>query len=150
MKLAEALRERADLQKQIEQLRIRLMNNAKVQAGEQPAEDPYVLMNQLEKAGARLEQLITRINITNAETLYNGESLTAMLARRDCLHRQVSILRDFAASASALVMRGTRTEIKVESTVVVADLQKEVDHLSEQLRKLDAAVQALNWTTDLK
>ena len=40
MKLAEALQERADLNRNIEQLRSRLRNNVLVQEGEQPAEDP--------------------------------------------------------------------------------------------------------------
>ena len=38
MKLAEALQERADLNRKIEQLNNRLSNNALVQAGEVPAE----------------------------------------------------------------------------------------------------------------
>ena len=44
MKLAEALQERADLNRQIEQLRSRLSHNAIVQEGEGPAEDPGDLL----------------------------------------------------------------------------------------------------------
>ena len=40
MKLAEALQERADLNRRLQQLQQRLANNAIVQEGEQPAEDP--------------------------------------------------------------------------------------------------------------
>ena len=40
MKLAEALVLRADGQKRIEQLQQRLIQNAKVQADDQPAENP--------------------------------------------------------------------------------------------------------------
>ena len=40
MKLATALAERAELQTRIQQLHSRLLNNAQVQEGEQPAEDP--------------------------------------------------------------------------------------------------------------
>ena len=40
MKLAEALNQRADLQKRIAQLRDRLSNNVKVQEGDLPAEKP--------------------------------------------------------------------------------------------------------------
>ena len=149
MKLAQALTERADLQKRIEQLRARLQINAKVQEGEQPAEEPAMLLEQLETASAQLETLITRINLTNAAVTDGGESLTALLARRDCLKQKVSILRDFAAAASATVMRGTRSEIKIKSTVPVASLQKQVDDLARRLRELDARIQALNWTTEL-
>ena len=38
MKLAEALILRSDLQKRIEQLRVRLNNNAKVQENDEPSE----------------------------------------------------------------------------------------------------------------
>ena len=44
MKLAEALTLRADLQKRAAQLQNRLYNNAKVQEGEKPAEDPRGLL----------------------------------------------------------------------------------------------------------
>ena len=40
MKLAEALQERADLVNNIERLRSRIRNNALVQEGEEPAENP--------------------------------------------------------------------------------------------------------------
>jgi len=47
MKLAEALHLRADLQKRIAQLGDRLNNNARVQEGDEPAEDPAVLLAEL-------------------------------------------------------------------------------------------------------
>ena len=40
MKLANALSQRAELQTRIRQLETRLYNNAQVQEGERPAEDP--------------------------------------------------------------------------------------------------------------
>ena len=43
MKLASALAERADLQRRIAELSVRLNNNAKVQEGESPSEDPNML-----------------------------------------------------------------------------------------------------------
>ena len=150
MKLAQALSDRANLQTRIEVLRERLVANAKVQEGEAPAEDPAELMAQLEDCTTALETLITRINLTNAATLADGETLTAKLARRDCLGRRIEVLRAFASSASATVMRGTRSEIKIKSTLRVAPLQKQIDALTKQLRELDAPIQELNWTTELQ
>ena len=49
MKLATALSERADLQRRIAELGGRLNNNAKVQDGEEPAEDPKELLKELDK-----------------------------------------------------------------------------------------------------
>ena len=62
MKLAEALQERADLNSKINELRCRLGNNATVQEGEAPAEDPAELIFQREECVARLKKLIARIN----------------------------------------------------------------------------------------
>ncbi|MCI9194765.1 MAG: DIP1984 family protein [Angelakisella sp.] len=150
MKLAEALTLRGDLQKRAAQLHARLNNNAKVQEGESPAEDPRELLTELDGVMAQLEDLITRINLTNSAPLPEGGSITALLSRRDCLSRKVEVLRDFLACASSLVTRSTRGEIKVRSTVKVPELQKQVDALSRQLRELDVRLQGLNWTTELK
>ena len=150
MKLAEALMERADLQKRLEQLRGRLSSNAKVQEGETPAEDPAALLGELDQLVSQLEARIVRINRTNAETACGeGETLSALLARRDCLRMKVEMLRNFLSDASATVMRGTKSEVVVRSTVSVSALQKDVDALSQQLRALDMRIQSLNWTVEL-
>ena len=149
MKLANALSERADLQKRLAQIQIRLNNNAKVQEGEKPAEDPADLLRELEGVITRLEELITRINLTNSRTLSDGTSLTALLARRDMLKQRLSLMRSFLDNASATVDRYSRSEIVIKSTVPVAKLQKQIDDLSKELRELDEKIQELNWTTDL-
>ena len=82
MKLAEALQERADLNRRIQQLQQRLGNNAIVQENEKPIEDPKALLEELDRCIASLEDIITRINLTNCRTQVDGESLTALLARR--------------------------------------------------------------------
>ena len=149
MKLAQALGERADLQKRIEQLKSRLQLNDKVQHGEKPAEEPEKLLGELDGDIARLEELIARINLTNSAAGDGESTLTELLARRDCLALKTSALRDFLSSASATVIRGTKTEIKIVSTVSVASLQKKVDALAKELRELDVKIQELNWTTEL-
>ena len=62
MKLAEALQLRADLQKRMAQLAGRLYDNATVQEGEQPAEDPKELLAEYEDCIVQLEDLMARIN----------------------------------------------------------------------------------------
>lgn len=150
MKLANALAQRSELQTRIHQLRVRLNNNALVQEGETPAEDPQELLQELERDYGTLENLIARINHTNNETkLSNGKSLTELLARRDCLTGKLEILRQFLDSASARVQRHSVGEIKIVSTVHVRDMQKQVDQLSAELRQLDETIQEKNWTTEL-
>ena len=61
MKLAEALNLRADLQKRIAALKERLIRNAKVQEGDVPAEDPVILLKELDNNIIELEKLIKSI-----------------------------------------------------------------------------------------
>lgn len=150
MKLAEALQERADIQKRLSQLRGRLLNNAKVQEGEKPVENPAELLQEMDGMILRLEELILHINMTNARTADNGETLTSLLAKRECLQKKVGLMRDFLDRASELVERFAYTEIKVHSTVSVPEKRKELDALSKDLRNLDSRIQQLNWLTELQ
>ncbi len=149
MKLAEALQERADLDRRVQQLQQRLDNNAMVQEGEPPAEDPTELLAELDGCVGALEQIVARINLTNCRTAVEGESLTQLLARRDALKLKLGAYRNLAQSASHLGHRGMRSEIKWVSTVNVRELQKQVDQLARELRLLDNTIQAANWATQL-
>lgn len=149
MKLATALAERSDIQNRINTISVRLDNNAKVQEGDVPAEDPKALMEELDRLIVRLEDLVARINLTNSGTVYEGKTITEFLAHRDCLKKKVRVLRDFLNTASDRVTRMTRTGIKIVSTVPVTEIQKTVDGLSKELRNVDEKIQELNWTTEL-
>lgn len=149
MKLAEALQERADLNRRIEQLRYRLSNNVLVQEGEKPLEDPAVLLEELESSFTRLEWLIARINLTNCAVKVEGRSLTELIARRDVLSLRAEAYRRLVEEASQNTHRATRTEIKILSAVNVPALQRQADDASRELRLLDNTLQATNWTADL-
>ena len=149
MKLAEALSLRADLQKRISQLEVRLKNNARIQEGEEPAENPSGLMAELNYNLNELETLIFRINHTNISTLSAGISLTEMIAKKDVLSLRISVLRSLAQTAMGSMERYSANEIRYVRTLNVADLQKDIDTYSKQLRELDVKIQQLNWLTDL-
>ena len=149
MKLAEALQERADLNRRLEQLRVRLCNNATVQEGEKPAEDPHKLMAELEEGLSRLEDLMAQINLTNSRTMVEGKLLTAWIARRDALKLRIDTLREMTQAASRLAVRATRSEIKIFSTVEVPALQDQLDAACVDLRRTDNLIQQANWLTDL-
>ena len=149
MKLAEALQERADLNRRIEQLRYRLNNNVLVQEGEKPLEVPAALLEELESSFTRLEWLIARINLTNCAVKVEGRSLTELIARRDVLSLRAEAYRRLVEEASQNTHRATRTEIKILSAVDVPALQRQADDASRELRLLDNTLQATNWTADL-
>lgn len=149
MKIAEALIERADIQKRISQLSARLQNNALVQDGEKPAEEPSELLAELDRLVRRLCELVAQINLTNAKTEVDGMSVTEMLSLRDALSKKAEILRIFLNVASARSMRNRGSEIVIKSTVSVPEIQKNVDSIAKQLREVDTKIQCVNWTTDL-
>jgi hypothetical protein len=149
MKLAEALQQRADLNRKIEQLKERLMNNALVQDGEKPAEDPAELLKELNSSFQRLNELIALINLKNAATVIDGKTLTEMIAEKDVLKEKIDAYRNLVSQASQTARRARNTEIRILSTVNVKKLQKETDQLSARLRKLDNLIQETNWTTEI-
>ena len=149
MKLAEALQERADLNRKIEELRRRLANVILVQEGEEPAEEPAELLKELNAAIARLEQLMAAINLTNCRTKANGMTLTALIARKDALMVKLSAYRDLVYSAAQNTNRARGTEIKVKSLLKAGDLQKVADQIAKEVRELDNLLQETNWKTKL-
>ena len=149
MKLATALSERADLQRRITELSTRLNNNAKVQEGETPSENPTELLLELDSCLVRLEELISRINKTNNETKHGDIILCDLIARRDCLKIRIKTVRAFLNTASEKINRYSQAEIRIKSTVDISELQKSLDDYSKQLRETDELIQELNWTTEL-
>lgn len=65
VKLAEALMERKAIKTRMEDLKKRIYQNAKIQEGDQPLEEPPVLLAELARETERFEALIVRINRTN-------------------------------------------------------------------------------------
>lgn len=150
MRLAEALILRAAHQKKIAQVKQRLMDNALVQDGVNPAEDPQDLLKQLQSACSEFEDLVRRINATNASTrLRTGVTITDALARRDALKILFAVYRDLAAAATPKQSTYTRSEIRFKSTIEVAAVQKQADEYAKEHRELDTLVQEANWSTDL-
>ncbi len=149
MKLAEALQERADLNRKIEQLRARLSANALVQEGEKTVESPDALLAELNAAIDRLEYIITAINLTNSAVRVEGRTLTELIASKDCLSLRLSACRDLANAASQTWQRARGAEIPIRPAVDVAALRNQADDLARRLRETDNLLQRINWTTEL-
>lgn len=149
MKLAEALILRADCQKRFAQLKARLLGNAKVQEGDQAAEDPKEISAQLEAVADQLADLIKRINKTNSGTAYAGGTISDALADRDVLALRRAAYAELAQTAAITQDRYTRSEVKYVRTIDVVETQKRADELAKNYRELDARIQELNWQTEL-
>jgi uncharacterized coiled-coil DUF342 family protein len=149
MKLATALSERASLQVRLNELQIRLNANAKVQEGDVPAENPVELIAEKDRILDELENLVTRINLTNSKTECDGVTITELISKRDRMKKDVNIMRSFLNNASSKIDRYSKTEILIKSTVDIAEYQKKLDVTSKELRQIDEKIQELNWTTEL-
>jgi uncharacterized coiled-coil DUF342 family protein len=149
MKLATALSERASLQVRLNELQIRLNANAKVQEGDIPAENPVELIAEKDRILDELENLVTRINLTNSKTECDGVTITELISKRDRMKKDVNIMRSFLNNASSKIDRYSKTEILIKSTVDISEYQKKLDVISKELRQIDEKIQELNWTTEL-
>src|SRR5260370_8162488 len=111
MKVAEALALRADLQRRLEQLKQRLVKNARVQEGDAPEEDPAELQAELEKSARELTLLIQRINTTNAASQFGDGTLADSLPERDVLKIRSNAYRELATPPSTSQGRTPRSAV---------------------------------------
>ena len=149
MKLAEALVIRADQQKRIEQIKARLLRNAKVQDGESPAEGPEGLLAEYEELASELVKFIVKINLTNSGAMVSGRSVTQAIAERAILKLRHGMYRELAQAATVTQSIATKSEVRFKSTVSVETIQRTADKIARELRQLDASIQEANWLINL-
>ena len=166
MLLAEALASRKDALTEIDDLRSRLAAAVlRYEDEDSPSEEPGPVVAQLEAALDRFEGLSVAINRTNNSTrlAFDGRDLSLMeaiafrarlvleaKARRGALEE---IERATGSSRGGrrgwLDARRTKDQIRELPTVELQVERRAASHLSEAVRRLDLALQRLNWTTEL-
>ena len=156
MKLAEALSLRSDAQKRLAQVQARAVACARYQEGSAPAEDPAALHTEALAVVDEIEQLVRRINRTNASTeLEPGLTITDAIARRDSLaaKRKLTVALADAASGSdgefGWSARQLRSELRDLTDLPVPELRQQADRLARDYRELDTRLQEANWATEL-
>ncbi|QDP41489.1 DIP1984 family protein [Radiobacillus deserti] len=151
MKLAEALLLRSDYQVKVEQLKNRLIQNVRVQEGDNPIEEPNAIIEELSELLGKLERLIQNINKTNIQTRFDRkQSLADALTSRDLLGQERKIYNELLKEATMRHDRYSRSEIKYVMTMDVKKIQSYIDELSQKYRLLDVKIQELNWSTELQ
>jgi hypothetical protein len=154
MKLAEALLIRSDMQKKLAQLKGRIRNNAKVQEGDTPSEDPKELLISASQVISELTILIERIHRTNSMAMAiantdNAQSILTLLVERDGLEMRHKLLLGTIEAANGETERYSPREIKWHVMVSVASLQKQADDIAMKLRQLNIVIQSNNWQIEL-
>ena len=151
MKLAEALLLRSDMKKKFASLRERVVANAVVQQGDKPHEDPSKLMKEAVAVLDGMEELILKINAANLSSkLPDGRTLAAVIALRDKLVQQHSLIQAAIKGSQKEPDRYSMKEIKWKATIEVTKLQKQSDDLARRIRELNAQIQELNWKVEIK
>ena len=77
-------------------------------------------------------------------------SIADALAARDVTKLKSDIYRNLAQAAIVKQDRQTKSEIKFQSTIQVAEVQRKADQLAKEHRQLDTRVQQANWQTELE
>ena len=160
MLLAEGLAARKDALTQIRTLQDRIATAAVHLEDEKPNEDARELQARLTQALDDFESLSVRINRTNNEAVvaFDGERLTLMqaVARREKLlmaHKARKSVADTIAPVSDRYgyhrKRTSKDDLRQVVTLDVKGERKAADDLAETVRRLDLAVQQVNWTTEM-
>ncbi|NJP66999.1 DIP1984 family protein [Streptomyces spiramenti] len=152
MRLAEALAERSEASRRVQQLRARVIGNARHQEGETPSEDAAALLAEADQELDSLEALIRRINLTNSATeVAGGGTLTDALARRDVLRLRHSLLTAAADAAAGSGGHGRqlRSELVMLSALPVAEVRRRADEVARDIRDVDTLIQRANWEVEL-
>jgi len=150
MKLAEALIERAELQRENAKLLERIKDNSIIQDGDEPAEDPNELIEQYERNMDRFLTLVKSINTTNSKTDFgDGMTISDAIAVRDCLGAKYRAYTTMYAATTISTGRYSQNEIKFVRCTSPKDIQKQMDKLAKDYREIDTKLQGINWAIDL-
>ena len=145
MKLSQALIIRSDYQNKIYELKKRIINNSKVQEGENVSEDPMKLLKELNRVIDELDIITKRINKTNNESLFEDNiTIADAICTRDTIKKKRN-----AIVAIIEEDRYSQSEVKFISTISIEQLQKQSDLLAKEFREIDMKIQEKNWTTEL-
>lgn len=146
MRLGEALSLRAQQASKMNELRQRILANTITQEGDEPQEKPQELIDEFVLLSGQHSELVLKIIRSNV-----GSDLIVALQEREHLRRWRNTLEQAArvAAQSQAGSRYMRTELKSVSHLNAAELHKQIDGLTEDLRALDARIQRANWDTEL-
>lgn len=150
MKIAEALMQRDDLKRHLEDLNKRLLLNARHQEGEKPSEGVKAMLEDYNQCLSSLTALVLQIKRANNRlVLADGMPLVEALTQRSALLQQHEMLTALADRASELTFHHGRSELRLLPSVDVRALRQQAEVLYRRYRQLDLAIQQLNWLEDL-
>lgn len=155
MKLAEAVIERKALTKKIAETKLLIGENLRVEEGDEPDIDVTATLDELEQLYQRFYDLVTAINDANnlPQAEADGQSISALIVRRDVTKALANEWRGFVATASSRD-RGYRygglgDQPKTAPTIPLADLRAKATDFEQAAREIDMNIQRLDWVVDV-
>lgn len=149
MKIAQALVERASLNRKIKEVQTDVISNGKIQEGDVPVYNCDELLTKLNELFEQLKTLDERILKSNYKTEVDGINLATLIKRKDLVNAKVAYLRVIVDSCSVKMDRYTKTEIKSVCMIDIKELVNKIEKLVEEKKRLDLLIQEINWNTDL-
>ena len=150
MKLAEALQERADLNRNIEQLRKRLNSNVLVQEGRKNRRGAGTAEAGAGCVGGAAGVSDLQDQPDQFPDKGGWPDLNGADRKKGCADPEDRrIYKDIVYTGSQTSYRARNTEIKIKAAISVTDWQDEIDKMAKELRLLDNKLQENNWSTEL-
>lgn len=152
-----ALKRRAALAREIEQVTRWAIDASHYQEGSEPPESAEQLRERARTLIVEHSGLVARINMTNAAVrLPSGKTITEALAARDALRTEHKLTLDIADTAatgggrrSGYLFRSTRSELATVVGANVGELRGDLRQLAENLRLLDEEIEAAGFASNL-
>lgn len=136
MKLAEALKEKNRLRKEITGLREKLEKSL-------PAEEtPKELLLKLEDSLRRLRYLSAAIFHTGDLINVDGKTMTQLIYTRDTLYFRLDLYR-------TLIQLAEKAENPSPGDLDLSELTAKAERVKEEMRSLNELIEKTNWTEEL-
>ena len=136
MKLAEALKEKNRLRKEITGLREKLEKSL-------PAEEtPKEMLLKLEDSLRRLRYLSAAIFHTGDLINVDGKTMTQLIYTRDTLYFRLDLYR-------TLIQLAEKAENPSPGDLDLSELTAKAERVKEEMRSLNELIEKTNWTEDL-
>lgn len=136
MKLAEALKEKNRLRKEITGLREKLEKSL-------PAEEtPKELLLKLEDSLRRLRYLSAAIFHTGDLINVDGKTMTQLIYTRDTLYFRLDLYR-------TLIRLAEKAENPSPGDLDLSELTAKAERVKEEMRSLNELIEKTNWTEEL-
>ena len=140
MKLAEAMKEKSRLKKEISDLRTKLEHAA--QAGEAPEENPQKILLNLEETLRRMETLSAAIHNTGNRIRVEGKTLAHLIYSRDALFFRLELYKN-------LIRLAESAENPSPSKLDISELEAKAERARKRIRSLNDLIEKTNWAENL-